>query len=112
MQRPTQSAMSRVSSPPIAVVTGMLAMFVLVTPTVANTARANGQIAYDLGGNGVVVADPDGADANLVVPGTCCAGWSHDGSKLTVPYGTDDGRIGTATIKADGSGYAAFPIND
>jgi Tol biopolymer transport system component len=72
----------------------------------------NGQILYDLGGNAVVTANPDGGGANLLAPNTCCGGWSPDGSKVSIPYGTNDGRIGTATINADGSGYTEFPIND
>jgi Tol biopolymer transport system component len=87
----------------------------LVFTAVPASARApgvNGQISYDLDGNGVVTANADGTGANLLVPGSCCGGWSPDGSKLAVPYLTDDGRIGTATINADGSGYTPFAIDD
>jgi hypothetical protein len=83
------------------------------TIAVASPRGTNGQITYDTNfGNGVVTANPDGSSANLLVPGTCCAGWSGDGGKLAVPYGTADGRIGPAVINADGSGYTPFPIDD
>src|SRR5690242_9583477 len=72
-------------------------------PASARAPGSNGQISYDLDGNGVVTANADGTGANLLVPGTCCGGWSPDGSKVAMPYLTDDGRIGTATINADGS---------
>src|SRR5436190_23975886 len=67
----------------------------------ARAPGVNGQIAYDLSGNGVVTANADGTGANLLVPNTCCGEWSPDGSKLVLPYGTADDRIGPATINAD-----------
>src|SRR6476660_9724639 len=70
-------------------------------PASARALRANGQISYDLDGNGVVTANADGTGAKLLVPGTCCGGWSPDGTELAVPYLTDDGRIGTSIINAD-----------
>ena len=84
----------------------------IASPAGARAPGANGQISYDLDGNGVVTANADGTGSDLLVPGTCCGGWSPDGSKLAVPYLTDDGRIGTALINADGSGYTPFAIND
>jgi Tol biopolymer transport system component len=82
-------------------------------PAGATPPGVNGQITYDTNfQNGVVTANPDGSGANLLVPNTCCGGWSPDGSKLAVPYGTADGRIGPAIINADGTGYTPFPISD
>jgi Tol biopolymer transport system component len=80
-------------------------------PASARPPGVNGQIAY---GNdaGVFTANPDGSNPRLLVPNSCCQGWSWDGSKLAMGYGTQDGRIGTATINADGSGYTEFPIPD
>jgi Tol biopolymer transport system component len=83
----------------------------VVAPAWASPRGTNGQIAYD-NPNGVVTANPDGSHVNLVVPGTCCGGWSPDGSKLAVTYGTADGRIGPAIVNADGTGYTQFPIDD
>jgi hypothetical protein len=95
-----------------------VALLVAVAALVLGTAQAgasprgtDGQITYD-NQNGVVTANPDGSHVNLVVPGTCCGGWSSDGSKLAVPYGTADGRIGPAIVNADGTGYTPFPIDD
>jgi len=70
----------------------------------------NGQIAY-WNNFGAFTANPDGGQAQELVPDTCCPSWSHDGTKLAVPYQTDDGRIGTATVNADGSDYTPLPIN-
>jgi len=111
MERPNRSPKLRLASGAIALVGAILA-FVLVAPVGANVPGVNGQIVYDLGGNGVVTANPGGGAAKLIAPDTCCAGWSQDGSQLAIPYGTDDGRIGTATIKADGTGYTQLPIDD
>jgi Tol biopolymer transport system component len=89
------------------------AIALAAAPAMASPRGVNGQITYDTGfGNGVVTANPDGSSGNLLVPGTCCGGWSPDGSQLAVPYGTADGRIGTAIINADGTGYTPFPIDD
>jgi Tol biopolymer transport system component len=90
-----------------------LGVAALAAPAGASPRGTNGQITYDInGGTGVVTANPDGSSARLLVPGACCADFSPDGSKLVVPYQTNDGRIGTATINADGTGYTPFPIAD
>jgi Tol biopolymer transport system component len=100
------------------IVSGLLLMTTAVAAMTASPAAAtplgvNGQITYDInGGDGVVTANPDGSGASLLVPSTCCADFSPDGSKLTVPYLTADGRIGPATVNADGTGYTQFPIAD
>ena len=89
-----------------------------VAPADASPRGTNGQITYDrttdptTGYQVVLTANPDGSSERVVVPHTCCADFSPDGSKLAVPYLTADGRIGPATINADGTGYTPFPIND
>jgi len=89
-----------------------------MAPADASPRGANGQITYDrttdptTGYQVVLTANPDGSSERVVVPGACCADFSPDGSKLAVPYLTADGRIGPATINADGTGYTPFPIND
>jgi Tol biopolymer transport system component len=91
---------------------GIAALVALTAvPAGASPRGANGQIAYD-NDTGVFTANPDGSGASLLVPNSCCGDWSPDGSKLVIPYLTDDGRVGTATINSDGSGYTPFPIND
>lgn len=97
----------------LATATCLIAVATLIaSPAGAKPSGANGQISYDLDGNGVVAANANGTGADLLVPATCCGGWSPDGSKLAVPYLTDDGRIGTALLNADGSGYTPFAIDD
>jgi len=89
-----------------------------MAPADASPRGANGQITYDrttdptTGYQVVLTANPDGSSERVVVPGACCADFSPDGSKLAVPYLTADGRIGPATINADGTGYTPFPIDD
>jgi len=80
-------------------------------PAGASPPGVSGQIAYD-NDTGVFTVNPDGGSARLLVPYTCCGDWSPDGTKLVVPSGLPDGRIGTATVNADGTGYTQFPISD
>jgi len=90
-----------------------LGVAALAAPAGASPRGTNGQITYDINnGDGVVTANPDGSSARLLVPSTCCGDFSPDGSKLAVSYLTVDGRIGPATVNADGTGYTPFPIND
>jgi Tol biopolymer transport system component len=98
----------------ITLLVGIAASIALIAvPAGATPPGVNGQITYDInGGNGVVVANPDGSSAHLVAPNTCCGGWSPDGSKLAVTYTLNDGRIGPAIVNADGNGYTPFPIDD
>jgi Tol biopolymer transport system component len=88
-----------------------------VAPADASPRGTNGQITYDrttdptTGYQVVLTANPDGSSERVLAPG-CCGDFSPDGSKLAAPYLTADGRIGPATINADGTGYTPFPIND
>jgi Tol biopolymer transport system component len=92
------------------------ATILFASPGGASPPGANGRVAYDsfdqFGNQNVLTANPDGSQTQTLVLNSCCPGWSHDGTKLTVPYMLDDGRIGTATVNADGSGYNPLPIND
>jgi hypothetical protein len=77
----------------------------------------NGQIAFDRvdpasGIQSAFIANPDGSSATLLVPNTSGPDFSPSGSKLAIPYTLNDGRIGCATVNADGTGYTPFPIND
>jgi len=105
------------------VVSGLLTVSLaaaVATPAFAARAGFNGQITFDrvdpaTGNRAVFTANPDGSSARLVVPAnpvSCCADFSPDGSRLVVPYPTADGRIGTAILNADGTGYTPFPIPD
>ena len=95
---------------------------VVALPAAARAPGPNGQIAFDqcnavcngVATPGAYTANPDGSAESLLVAGpvVCCPFWSPDGSKLVVPYLTNDGRIGTGTVNADGSGYTPFTIPD
>jgi len=96
-----------------------VAAFTAVTalPAGASPRGGNGQIAYDrtnfaTGDEAVYTANADGTNEQQLAANTCCGGWSHSGNKFALPYSTEDGRIGTATVNADGSGYNQLPIND
>jgi Tol biopolymer transport system component len=87
-------------------------------PASASTTPRNGRIVYDRGDpsnpgdTSVYTSRADGSRERLLVPHTCCAGWSPDGTQLALPGLTPDGRISTATVNADGSGYKSLPIHD
>jgi Tol biopolymer transport system component len=94
----------------------LAATIVFASPGGASPTGTNGRVAYDrsdqFGNQIVLTANPDGTQERTLVVNSCCPGWSHDGNTLTVPYLLDDGRVGTATVKADGSGYNPLPIDD
>jgi Tol biopolymer transport system component len=106
------------------VVSGLLSIALaaaVATPAFATHAGSNGQITYDrvtdwtTGAKEVLVANSDGSNERVLVPTdpfSCCADFSPDGSKLAFPYLTADGRVKTAMINPDGTGYTPFPIDD
>lgn len=80
--------------------------------------RANGRIAYVTDSRGcddchVFTIEPDGSDrdkiTDLAVGGPR---WSPDGTRFIFPAIADDGRVTTATIAADGTGFVVFEIPD
>jgi Tol biopolymer transport system component len=88
-----------------------------VAPAGASPRGTNGQITYDridpsTGIQSAFTANPGGSGEHLLVFNTSAGGWSPDGSKLAVAYQLADGRLGTATVNADGTGYTPFPIDD
>jgi Tol biopolymer transport system component len=99
-----------------AVALALTVIILFASPGGANPPRANGRVAYDrndqFGNTIVLTANPDGSREQTLVVGSCCPGWSRDGSKLSVPYFLADGRFGPATVNSDGSGYDPLPIND
>ena len=87
-------------------------------PTADQPAR-NGLIAFDRhdpaspDNTFVFTIRPRATGARQVLPThTCCPGWSPDGRHLAVPRGLPDGRIGTATVRPDGTGYRPLPLPD
>jgi Tol biopolymer transport system component len=85
----------------------------------ATAAGPNGRLLYwrfgrscgDSGCSTVVTIDPDGTDA-VHLTGLDGASWSPDGTKLSSGTQTDDGRIATLIVDADGSNPVVFPIQD
>jgi dipeptidyl aminopeptidase/acylaminoacyl peptidase len=99
----------------------LLAVIAALVPGLAgaNPRGTNGQILFDradptaaMFGKSLHVANPDGSGASLLRADSCCASWSHDGSRVAVPYITADGRVGTGLVGADGSDYKPLPIDD
>lgn len=78
----------------------------------------NGRIAYVVDSKRcddchVFTVAPDGTD-RVKVTDRAVGGpeWSPDGMRLIVPAFASDGRVSTATMAADGSGFAVFDIPD
>jgi WD40-like Beta Propeller Repeat len=102
-------------------ITGVvLTAVVAVAASAGGSLRPNGQIAFDRadpastsGDTFLVTANPDGRHARRLFRGhTCCPGWSHDGSRLSLAAVLPGDRIGAATIRADGTGYKVLRLND
>jgi Tol biopolymer transport system component len=78
----------------------------------------NGRIAYVTDSRGcddchVFTVLPDGSDrVRLTDDAVGGPEWSPDGSRLIFPAFAEDGRVTTATINADGTGFAVFEIPD
>jgi TolB protein len=75
----------------------------------------NGQIAWDNpnGAGTVYTANQDGKHVfRLTGSSSCCAAWSPDGKRLLVSgsYPGDGGRIGSAIVNANGTGFHALPL--
>ena len=98
------------------------AIFASIAPAgIVGVARAeapgpNGRIAYVTDSKGcddchAFSVAPDGSDKlRLTDLGVGGPRWSPDGTQLSIPSFTDDGRVGTATMNADGSGFAVLEI--
>jgi TolB protein len=76
----------------------------------------NGRIAYVTDSRGcddchIFSVLPDGtAKVRLTDLGVGGPSWSPDGTRLSVPTFADDGRVTTATMNADGTGFTVFDI--
>jgi Tol biopolymer transport system component len=84
-------------------------------PAGARAPGVNGQIAWDRpnGAGTVYAADQDGKHVRRITnSSSCCAAWSPDGKRLVVggSYPSDGGRIGSAIVNADGTGFHALPL--
>jgi Tol biopolymer transport system component len=94
----------------VGLVAGTLAALIAM-PATAKVPGSNGRIVYNTS-TGVHIANADGSNNQLLQPNTCCASWSPDGSLIALAAGTNDGRITTATVAPDGSGYTLMPLPD
>ena len=94
------------------------ASIVALAPGASATAPGpNGRLLYWRFGRhchgvcSIVTIDPDGTDA-VHLTGLDGASWSPDGSKLSSGTRTNDGRVATLIVDADGSNPVVFPIQD
>jgi Tol biopolymer transport system component len=97
----------------LAATVGALTALLLPSPSQATPLGVNGQLAWDTpgGGGAVYTANHDGHHVfRLVAPPDCCAAWSPGGSRLAVAGNLSDGRITTAIVNANGTGYHTLPI--
>jgi TolB protein len=89
-----------------------------VTGPAGGLPAANGRIAYVTDSRGcddchVFTVMPDGS-GRLKLTDQAVGGpeWSPDGTRLIFPAFAEDGRVTTATINADGTGFVVFEIPD
>jgi Tol biopolymer transport system component len=88
-----------------------LASTIAAIPATAKVPGPNGRILYG-NDNSVFVANPDGSQNQLLESTTCCASWSPDGTLIALAADAGDGRITTAIVHPDGSGYTRLPLPD
>lgn len=82
----------------------------------ASSARdpsSSGTILFGMNG-ALYTVDPDGHHEEIVDLGNlsevCCGRWSPNGDQILFPGATDDDRITTAIVDADGSNLKLLPI--
>jgi TolB protein len=99
----------------VVLATVLLGLGVVSLPAGATSLGMNGQIAWDNpnGAGTVYTANQDGKHVfRLTGSSSCCAAWSPDGKRLLVSgsYPGDGGRIGSAIVNANGTGFHALPL--
>jgi Tol biopolymer transport system component len=98
------------------VVAASLGSTAIVGVARAEVPGPNGRIAYVTDSRAcddchLFTVAPDGSDRlKLTDLGVGGPRWSPDGSRLIVPAFADDGRVATATMNADGSGFTVFEL--
>jgi Tol biopolymer transport system component len=93
----------------------MLGFGLASIPAGATPPGVNGQIAWDnpSGAGTVFTANQDGHHVfRLTSASSCCASWSPSGKRLIVSgaYPATGGRITTAIVNADGTGFHTLPL--
>jgi Tol biopolymer transport system component len=93
---------------------GVLPISAQPQAVLAKVPAENGRIGYDRNsGEAVFTINPDGTDERQLLPtSTCCPRFSPDGRTISIPRGTEDGRIAIATVRTDGTGYNPLPLDD
>jgi Tol biopolymer transport system component len=98
------------------VIAGSVGWVGIVGVAQAEVPGPNGRIAFATDSRGcddchIVSVAPDGtAKMRLTDLGVGGPRWSPDGTRLSVPSFADDGRVTTAMMNADGTGFTAFDI--
>jgi Tol biopolymer transport system component len=93
-------------------------MAMTAAPAQAKVAGPNGRVLFArfdpaVDSTLIFTANPDGTDEQqLLVDPSCCAHWSPDGSKISAAASAPDGRITTALVNPDGTGFVAKNIPD
>lgn len=102
----------------VALVIAATSVGALATPAGATAPGPNGRLLFWRFGRAcgdscstVVTIDPNGTGA-VHIAGLDGGSWSPDGSKLSSAAITDDGRVATLILDADGSNRVVFPIQD
>ena len=88
-------------------------------PAQAKVSGPNGRVLFarfdpeTVDGTLIFTANSDGTDEQQLLPNpSCCAHWSPDGSKISAAASAPDGRVTTALVNPDGSGFVAETIPD
>lgn len=88
-------------------------VFTCPAPAAASDRTApNGRIVFDHDDGPIYTVDPDGTDLVQVADHGDLAAWSSDSRRISLADTTPDGRVTTALVNADGSGYTSQPIPD
>jgi Tol biopolymer transport system component len=90
------------------------ALLVALVPAAAEASGSerNGRIVFDHDDGPIYTIDPDGTGRVQVADHGDIATWSSDGRWIALADNAPDGRVTTALVRGDGSGYASQVIPD
>jgi Tol biopolymer transport system component len=89
-----------------------LAALALPAGSAAAHGHADGRIVFDNDDGPIYTIDPDGADRVQIADHGDIATWAHDGRRIALADNAPDGRVTTALVNGDGSGYTSQVIPD